>query len=107
MPEITISRYKCAEYGFISIFESSDDIISGGYVRHSEPVTVTFVDRPAGDVIAGEVSAIDAEINEARDRFAKKLAELQDRRQSLLALTAPAVYTGMDMGSGDSWTPTP
>lgn len=60
-----------------------------GYARVSEPVTMTFTPRSKGEIVAAQVAAVDAEINEARDRFAAKLAELQERRSNLLALTGP------------------
>jgi hypothetical protein len=89
---VSLYSWRCGGSDFLSISENDCDTFScGGYshVRVSEPVTITFKSRDPGEVVASQVAGIDEEILEARDRFARKLAELQERRQNLLALTAP------------------
>lgn len=81
---------------YVSVYEGGRDTLESdrATVRISEPVTITFKPRERGEVVASQVAGIDAEIAEARDRFARKLAELQDRRNNLLALTGPDTTDG-------------
>jgi hypothetical protein len=72
------------------VFEDSKDTICDGeYVRISEPLAVRFVARDVGEIVAAQVSAIDAEIEAERDKFQRRIDALQDRRASLLSLPAP------------------
>ena len=93
---VSLYTYSMGGRDYIAIYEGARDMIdcAGIHVRISEPVTITFKPRDRGEVVASQVAGIDAEIAEARDRFARKLAELQDRRNNLLALTGPDTTDG-------------
>ncbi len=77
--------------GFVLVAECANDTYCDGeYVRISDPLTVRFVARDAGEIVASQVSAIDAEIASERDKFQRRIDVLKDRRASLLSLPAPS-----------------
>jgi hypothetical protein len=57
------------------------------YIRLSEPVEVEFVPLPPEITVPLQIAVLDAAEQELRAKFAEKLAELSERRATLLALT--------------------
>lgn len=78
----TIALFQ-TPYSFVTV--SDADTCVEGYVRISEPVTVTFTPRPHEAVMAAAVAAIDAQIVEAQQSVRK----LEARKAELMALPAP------------------
>jgi flagellar basal body-associated protein FliL len=63
-----------------------------GYVRISEPVKVDFAATDDDTVVRNAVASLDEQERKLRAELGEKLAQLQDRRNQLLALThSPAV----------------
>lgn len=58
-----------------------------GYVRISEPVEVSFTAVDNDSMVRNAVASIDEEERKLRSELNRKLAQLQDRRNQLLALT--------------------
>lgn len=98
--EIEKPRVVClmsSEYGGIMVWDGDADTrCDGSYVRISEPVEITFIARDRGAIVAAQVAAVDEQINAERDKFADVIAGLQERRQTLLALTGPGDKEGRE-----------
>lgn len=78
------------QHGSISIWEWEPDGFwerSLDYVCVSEPVTVTFKPLPDDDVLKGRVAGIDAEIEKTRAEMNRKINDLTDQKNRLLAIT--------------------
>lgn len=87
-----IAMFESTKWGGYHSFstindEDRDEFGGGEYVRATEYVDVEFPERERGDVIKAQLSALDAEEDKVREDSARKLANIADRRRSLLALT--------------------
>lgn len=83
----TVALYQNTANGWTSITSYSDgEKDSHGYVRISEPVTITFSERKRDEVMTAIVAGIDAKIVEAQ----QAVRNLEQRKAELLALPAPA-----------------
>lgn len=77
-----------SKHGY-TIANQVDDWIerSADYVRISEPVTVKFDPLADEEVLQGRVRSIDAQIEETRAELTRRIAELTDQKNRLLAIT--------------------
>lgn len=57
------------------------------YIRVSDPVDVTFHPIPDDEILAARVSKIDREIETVRAELTRRVNELTDEKQRLLAIT--------------------
>lgn len=68
--------------------EQFPELYTGGdYVRLSEWTEVTFAPRPPEEYVHEQLSGLDRAEAELRQKFADKLAEVDEQRAKLLALT--------------------
>lgn len=82
---VAIYRMK---YGTLMVTEHDDfRETDPEYVRMTEPVEVTFTPLPDETIVAGRVSALDAEIQKVRAETEVKINRLIDEKQRLLAIT--------------------
>lgn len=58
-----------------------------GWARISKPVDATFTSVESDEIVRNAVAAIDEQEQKLRSELGVKLAQLQDRRNQLLALT--------------------
>ena len=85
---IVIARSK---YGGEYVFDDGEWIRKAGdYTILSEPAEVAFTMLPTGDVVANQLAALDRQEGALRDKFSAELSKIDDERQSLRALEAPA-----------------
>ena len=76
------------KYGRITTNETSDWIENcEEYVRVSSPQTVTFVQLPDEDILVLRLHALDKEIEKVRAESTRKIDDLKDQKQRLLAIT--------------------
>lgn len=57
------------------------------YVRVTEPMKVTFTPLDDEIVLKGRIDAIDNQIEETRAELTRKISDLTDQKQRLLAIT--------------------
>jgi len=76
------------KYGGLTVNEADGWMEkSGDYVRLTEPVEITFVALPDETVLACRVRAIDGQIQKTRAELTRKIDDLKDQKQRLLAIT--------------------
>lgn len=68
-------------------YEGANNDVRAGYPRCTEWVDVEFPPLPVGDVIAAEVTLLDAQIKKVTEQWHKAVAEINDRKRELLSLT--------------------
>ena len=81
-----IALFKNTEFGFDSIGGKYLEAGSN-YVRTSEYVEVEFPPRMADEVVQDQVKALDAERQLVIAKYVKTLANIDERKARLLALT--------------------
>ncbi len=80
-----VAKFKSLEYGYESVSDEGLDHLPN-YVRLSEYVDVEFPPLGRDEVIQKQVSALDAVRERIVEEFTGKLAEIDRRKQELLAL---------------------
>ena len=80
--KLNVCRYRNFKYGFDSVVCSGDFKDNAEEARISEYVVVDFPDRDQGEVIAAQVSAMDAAI----DALQSQILVINQQKQELLAL---------------------
>lgn len=68
-------------------YEGANNDVRAGYPRCTEWVDVEFPPLPQGDVIAAEITFLDAKIKAVTEEWHKAVAAINDRKRELLALT--------------------
>lgn len=63
------------------------EVPHAGYVRISEPMELKFAPIDKDEIVRNAVSSIDEEERKLRSELHGKIAQLQERRNQLLALT--------------------
>lgn len=67
--------------------EGANNDVRAGYPRCTEWVDVEFPPLPVGDVIAAEITLLDAQIKRVTEEWHKAVAVINDRKRELLSLT--------------------
>lgn len=80
-----VAMFQSPHGGIIVCEHADTDKEVGGYVRVSEPVTITFAPRKQEEVMVSAVRIIDAQIVDAQ----QVVRRLEMRKAELLALPAP------------------
>jgi hypothetical protein len=89
-----VALFQCPLSGTTLVFDRGygdtdrDSVCGGAYVRVSEWAEVEFTLRARGDIVATAIAGIDEEIRNLRLDLGRKLQDLEDRKQQLLALPA-------------------
>ena len=74
-----------SKYG-VSVYQDVQEMYLTDYVRITEYVEVDFPDFPLETVVGNQVSYIDKQIDEIKNKAMDEIAELQTRKAELLAL---------------------
>lgn len=85
-----VALYQSLKYGWahVSTFYGEDDTnYHGEYVRISEPMEIRFKGLSSEEALRNAIAGLDAEEKNIRLELGKRIAEIQERRSSLLALT--------------------
>lgn len=90
--KIRVAMFECVKWGGHYPFQQvegvdKDTFSNGEYVRATEYVDVEFPDRGASNMVKDQLAALDREEEKVREESASKLALIDNRRRSLLALT--------------------
>jgi len=78
-----VSKYNNISVSSVDCWIEAD----ADYVRATEPLTVTFTALPDETVLAGRVASIDAQIETTRAELTRKIEDLKDQKQRLMAIT--------------------
>lgn len=78
-----------ADYGSLTFVQGDIDISAHGYVKLCPAVCVGHMPENFNPTVAA-VEAVDAAIEGLKESYHKNLAALQEKRENLLALPAPA-----------------
>lgn len=84
-----VARYKSVEHGYENVNDGSLEGCAS-YVRISEFVDVEFPPLDNDEQIQKEVAALDHVRQKTVEEFSRKLAEIDQRKRNLLALTHQA-----------------
>lgn len=81
-----------SKYGLLTVndFEDWIEEESADYVRVSEPIKVTFVSLADEEVLNNQIKSIDAKIEHTRAELTRRINELTDQKNRLLAITHQA-----------------
>ena len=82
-----IALYKYVAGEMTVVRETVLEPYMAGMIRVSEPIEVEFPPRLGNEAVAEEVSAIDVQIAEHTEEFAKKIDKLKESKSKLLAIT--------------------
>lgn len=90
--KVRVAMFECVKWGgFIPAGHAEgnekDSFGNGEYVRATEYVDVEFPALGRSEVVKAQLDALDLEEEKARKESACKLALIDNRRRSLLALT--------------------
>lgn len=81
-----------SKYGLLTVndFEDWIEEESADYVRVFEPIKVTFVSLADEEVLNNQIKSIDAKIEHTRAELTRRINELTDQKNRLLAITHQA-----------------
>lgn len=82
-----VALFKSMEYGIEMVSTQATEKYSNGYVRISEYVDVDFPPLQDEAVVRQQIEKLDEIADKITDDYRNKIAEIQDRKSKLLAIT--------------------
>lgn len=90
--QVKIALFKHIKYAsWEAVFECAEDLKHSDYVRISHEIELTFLARSNEQVIPEQIAMLDKEIQEAYVNAERKVAEINDIKSKLLAITNQSI----------------